>query len=264
MTAVASPAIACEGVTVAFGDFVALRNVSLAFAPGRLAALIGPNGAGKTTLINVLSGQIRPTAGRVLLGGRDVTRLAPHARARTGLGRSFQIVTIFPEMTVMENLRLGAQARAFGLQPFWRAVDGWRALRERAEACAETVGLAAKLHSPAGSLSHGEQRALELGLTLTTDPAVLLLDEPLAGVGHSEIDRSVALIERVRQGRTVLLIEHNMDVVMSISDEVVVMTGGELLARGTPAEMRADARVRAGYLGDRQPAGQPMGRTAYA
>lgn len=246
----AGPAIACRGVSVRFGDFQALTRVDLDVATGQTLALIGPNGAGKTTLLNALSGRLALAGGRVQLRGRDITAAPIHARARLGLGRSFQIINIFPEMTVLENLRLGAQPLAFGLQPFWRGVQGWPRLEERARAVAAQVGLEDALDLPAAMLSHGRQRAVELGLALMADPPVLLLDEPLAGVGQAEIAATTALIERVRQGRTVLLVEHNMDVVMRVSDEVVVMMGGEVLTRGTPAQVRADARVRRAYLGE--------------
>jgi branched-chain amino acid transport system ATP-binding protein len=243
-------AIACTGVSVRFGDFVALSNVSLEVASGKTLALIGPNGAGKTTLLNALSGRLSLAGGRVQLQGREITSEPIHRRTHLGLGRSFQIINIFPEMTVLENLRLGAQAMAFGLQPFWRGVQAWRGLETCAREAAALVGLEDALHLPAAVLSHGRQRAVELGLALMSNPAVLLLDEPLAGVGQAEILATTALIERVRKDRTVLLVEHNMDVVMRVADEVVVMMAGEVLTRGTPDQVRADSRVRRAYLGE--------------
>ncbi len=246
----AATAIACTGVSVRFGDFVALSNVGLDVATGQTLALIGPNGAGKTTLLNALSGRLALAGGRVHLQGRDITAEPIHTRARLGLGRSFQIINIFPEMTVLENLRLGAQPMAFGVQPFWRDVQAWPGLEARAREVAALVGLEDALDLPAAVLSHGRQRAVELGLALMSDPAVLLLDEPLAGVGQAEIQATTALIERVRRNRTVLLVEHNMDVVMRVADEVVVMMAGEILTRGTPDQVRADARVRRAYLGE--------------
>lgn len=256
-------AVECSGVTVRFGDFVALSNVSLDLPTGRTLALIGPNGAGKTTLLNALSGRLALSKGRVMLHGRDITSEPIHRRARLGLGRSFQIINIFPDMTVLENLRLAAQPMAFGLQPFWRTVNAWPKLEERAREVAALVGLDDVLELPAAVLSHGRQRAVELGLALMSDPSVLLLDEPLAGVGQAEIQGTTALIERVRRGRTVLLVEHNMDVVMQVADEVVVMLAGEILTRGTPDEVRADARVRRAYLGDVE-AGSEEQETAHA
>ncbi|RCW69406.1 ABC transporter ATP-binding protein [Pseudorhodoferax soli] len=255
-------AIACTGVSVRFGDFVALSNVGLDVATGQTLALIGPNGAGKTTLLNALSGRLALSGGRVQLQGRDITAEPIHRRARLGLGRSFQIINIFPEMTVLENLRLGAQPMVFGLQPFWRGVQAWPGLEARAREVAALVGLDDALDMPAAVLSHGRQRAVELGLALMSDPPVLLLDEPLAGVGQAEIQATTALIERVRQNRTVLLVEHNMDVVMRVADEVVVMMAGEILTRGTPEQVRADARVRRAYLGGART--QPAQEAAHA
>lgn len=245
-----APALSCRDVTVRFGDFTALAGVSLDVAAGATIALIGPNGAGKTTLINALSGRVALTGGTIALDGRDITGLPAHARARAGLGRSFQIINIFPDMTVEQNLRIGAQAHRFRLQPFWRPAAAWPELAAQARAMAEMVGLADMLDQPVGRLSHGRQRALELGLTLMAEPRVLLLDEPLAGVGRQELAATVALIDRVRRGRTVLLIEHNMDVVMALSDEIVVMMAGQMLMRGDPASVRADPTVRRAYLGD--------------
>ncbi len=243
-------ALSCRDVTVRFGDFTALSKVSLDVARGATIALIGPNGAGKTTLINALSGRVALASGSIALDGRDITRLPAHARARAGLGRSFQIINIFPDMTVAQNLAIGAQAHRFRLQPFWRPARAWPDLAERAREMAAMVGLTDVLDQPVGRLSHGRQRALELGLTLMTEPRVLLLDEPLAGVGRQEIAETVALIDRVRRGRTVLLIEHNMDVVMALSDEIVVMMAGQVLMRGDPAAVRSDPTVRRAYLGD--------------
>lgn len=243
-------AIACTGVTVEFDGFVALNNVALSVPTGKTVALIGPNGAGKTTLLNAISGRVPMKSGRVELWGDDITRLPVAGRTRRGLGRSFQIINIFQEMTTFENLRVAAQPPRFGLQPFWRPVDRWSELGDRARQVAATVGLSDVLDMPVATLSHGRQRAVELGLALMADPRVLLLDEPLAGVGHNEIASTMELIERVRENRTVLLVEHNMDVVMKLSDEIVVMMGGEVLMRGTPAEVRRDERVRRAYLGD--------------
>lgn len=250
----AQTAIQCSGVTVQFDDFVALRDVSLDVAAGKTVALIGPNGAGKTTLLNALSGRVPLRSGSVSLWGDDITHESVPRRVRRGLGRSFQIINIFQEMTTFENLRVAAQPKHFRMQPFWRPVAAWRELGDRALEVAAIVGLEDVMDVPVATLSHGRQRAVELGLALMADPKVLLLDEPLAGVGHSEITSTMALIERVRENRTVLLVEHNMDVVMSLSDEIVVMMGGEVLMRGTPDEVRRDPRVKEAYLGaDTQP-----------
>jgi branched-chain amino acid transport system ATP-binding protein len=243
-------ALECRDVSVRFGAFTAIDGVSLAFTPGRLYGVIGPNGAGKTTLLNVLSGRLRPDSGRVLLEERDVTGDAAHARARGGLGRSFQITKLFAGLTVFESLRLAGLGRFFRLQPFWRPIGSYRAVAQAADAMLETLGLAHRRDTIAEQLSHGDQRALEVGLSLMTEPRVLLLDEPLAGVGQHEIERAVALIDRVRAGRTVVLIEHNMRAVMRLSDEIVVMVRGRVLAAGRPEAIRRDPAVRAAYLGD--------------
>lgn len=243
-------ALSCEGVSVRFGALLAVGNVTIDFASGVFHSVIGPNGAGKTTLINVLSGRQAPTSGKVFMGGRDITSMAAHERARQGIGRSFQITKVFPAMTVFENLRLAAQARAFNVQPCWRPVESYRALAEQADAIAEEIGLARLRDHPAEELSHGDQRALELGITLMTAPTTLLLDEPLAGVGEREIDSTMELIARVASGRTVILIEHNIEVVMRVSQRIVVMSQGEVLSSGSPDEVRRDPAVRAAYLGD--------------
>jgi branched-chain amino acid transport system ATP-binding protein len=243
-------ALACEAVTVRFGALAALDNVSLSFSGAGIHSVIGPNGAGKTTLINVLSGRQRPSSGKVKLEGLDITSTQAFERARSGIGRSFQITKIFPTLSVFENLRLAAQARAFSLQPFWRHVQGYRMLADAAEQTLIDIGLQEIAHAPAEQLSHGDQRALELGITLMTEPRILLLDEPLAGVGEHEIDRTMAVIERISSGRTVILIEHNIDVVMKVSRRIVVMDQGAVLSIGTPDEVRRDPAVRRAYLGD--------------
>lgn len=245
-----SVALECRDVAVRFGAFTAIDGVSLSFEAGRLYAVIGPNGAGKTTLLNVLSGRLQADSGRVLLDGREVTNVPAHARARLGLGRSFQITKLFAGLTVFESLRLAGLGRFFRLQPFWRPIGSYRAVSAAADAMLETIGLAERRGTVAEQLSHGDQRALEVGLSLMTEPRVLLLDEPLAGVGQHEVERAVALIERVRAGRTVVLIEHNMQAVMRLSEEIVVMVRGRVLASGAPEAIRRDAAVRAAYLGE--------------
>jgi branched-chain amino acid transport system ATP-binding protein len=249
MTAPDKAALVCEGIGVRFGAFAALSDITLRLELGRVYAVIGPNGAGKTTFANVLSGLLAPTAGRLLLQGRDVTHLPVHRRAAAGIGRSFQIINIFREMSVFENLRVAAQAKNFALQPFWWPVARMPALARAAEAMLDRLGLSPVAHRIAGTLSHGDQRALELGMALINDPAILILDEPLAGVGQREIDRAVALVGDAAQGRTVILIEHNMNAVMQLSDEIVVLAQGRVLATGAPAAVRADPAVKAAYLG---------------
>jgi len=242
--------LSCRNATVRFGAFTAVDDVTIDFTPGLLHGVIGPNGAGKTTLINALSGRQTLSAGQVLLDGMDISSLPPHVRAERGIGRSFQITKIFPTMTVFENLRLAAQASRFGVQPFWKPVMRYRALATAADEMLGFIGLEARRDVIAEQLSHGDQRALEVGLTLMTEPTIVLLDEPLAGVGQHEVDRAVDLLRRARQGRTVILIEHNMAVMMALADRIVVMARGAVLAAGTPDEVRADPRVRTAYLGE--------------
>lgn len=239
----------CEDIQVAFGGLRAVAGVSRSFEAGRIYGLIGPNGAGKTTLMNALSGHATLSAGKVVLNGRDITKLSVHARTRAGLGRSFQITKIFSGMTVLENLKLAAFAHLYRVQPFWMPAGRFAYVRQSAEILGQ-IGLERLAHAPAENLSHGDQRALEVGLALLSDPSVLLLDEPLAGVGHERLEQAIELIRRIVAGRTVLLIEHNMDVVMQISDEIVVMVQGQLLASGSPAEIKANPAVRAAYLGN--------------
>lgn len=240
----------CDNIHVAYGPFKVLNGISYEFQPGRVYGLIGPNGAGKTTLMNALSGHIRPVEGRAFLDGQDVTNLSIHARTRAGLGRSFQITKIFAGMSVLENLEIAAFAHRYRVQPFWLPASRFREIREAAEKVLEQVGLSALAHRPAEYLSHGDQRSLEVGLTLLGDPRVLLLDEPLAGVGHEQLDKAIDLISRIVGDRTVLLIEHNMDVVMQISHEILVMVQGQILASGSPEEVRANPAVRTAYLGE--------------
>lgn len=239
----------CIDVDVRFGEFVAVSKVSLAFPENQVTALIGPNGAGKTTLLNVLSGQQPPSAGRVLLFGSDVTKQPSYQRARLGLGRSFQIMSVFADDTVEENLRLAGQRTHLSFPIFWRPATGFGALNRDVDAMLELIGLRSRAREPAGRLSHGEQRTLEVGLSLMTNPKVLLLDEPFAGIGRNDIDFFVTLLQRVCADRTVVLVEHNMDAVMKLSQQIVVMVGGRVLAQGEPASIKADQRVRAAYLG---------------
>ncbi len=251
-TSEAKHVLRCEDIEVSYGAFKAVTNVTYEFKPGLLYGLIGPNGAGKTTLMNALSGRARLSKGRVFLNDHEITKQSPHARTWAGLGRSFQITQIFAEMTVFENLRLAAQAHRFRLQPFWSPVGKFREIANDAEKVLSEIGLENSAHVNAGSLSHGDQRALEIGLALLSEPKVLLLDEPLAGVGHDVAEKAVELIRRVSEGRTVLLIEHNMDVVMEISDEIIVMLAGEILASGEAETIKRDPRVRTAYLGEEE------------
>ena len=244
--------LSCNDIQVSFSGLKAVNGVTFDFQPGQLYGIIGPNGAGKTTLMNALSGHAKLSGGQVMLDGRDVTGLSVHKRTRIGLGRSFQITKIFAGMSVLENLQLAAFAHLYRLQPFWLPAGRFPAVRERAESVLEEIGLTVMAHRPAETLSHGDQRALEVGLALLSNPSVLLLDEPLAGVGHDQIGPAMELIKRIVKGRTGLLIEHNMDVVMRVSSALVVMVQGQILASGSPEEIRANAEVRAAYLGEEE------------
>ncbi|MCC6246726.1 MAG: ABC transporter ATP-binding protein [Rubrivivax sp.] len=240
----------CRDIHVHFGAVRAVNGFSFGFRRGRIHSVIGPNGAGKTTLMNALSGRVGMAGGQVLLHGRDIGRLRADQRTLAGLGRSFQVTQLFPGFSVRDNLRLAGLAGRREGGVFWSRVGRRRAALARADEVLEQIGLRAQAHSLADELSHGDQRALELGLALVSDPPVLLLDEPLAGIGHHNLNDAMALLTRVVVGRTVLLIEHNMDVVMGVSDEIVVMTQGRMLASGTPADIKANPAVRAAYLGD--------------
>lgn len=241
--------LACSQVSVNFGAYQALRDVSLEFEAGKVTALIGPNGAGKTTLLNVLSGQQAPTQGNVIFGGQNITRMAPWKRALSGMSRSFQIVNVFPSMTVIENVRLAVQRKALRHIVAWRSIDSFSALTKDVRAYLEEYGLADRSSDLAGELSHGEQRALEIALSMIGNPQILLLDEPLAGVGHANLNDFISLLMKVSNGRTTVLVEHNMDAVMGLADEIVCLVAGEVLVSGRPDQIRADERVREAYLG---------------
>jgi branched-chain amino acid transport system ATP-binding protein len=239
----------CRDLTVSFGNFVAVDGFSFAFEKGRIYGIIGPNGAGKTTLMNTIVGSVALRSGSVALNGKDVTHLGVPARARLGLGRSFQVTKVFAGMTTRENLRIAAQRKQFGIPPFLTPVGRFPALAAKADETLHTIGLERYADVDADMLSHGDVRALELGLTIIGDPSLLLLDEPLAGVGHHDTDKAITLLRGIMADRTVLLIEHNMDAVMNLAEEVLVMVNGRLMASGTPQEIRANRDVRAAYLG---------------
>ena len=244
-----SPLLAIEGLTRQFGALSALAGVTLAVTPRERRAIIGPNGAGKTTLFNVITGQLAPTAGRILFDGKPVGGLPPHALARRGIGRSFQRTNLFPKLTVLENLRLAAAAIGGGSYDLFGSVERSSASLERARAAADAVGLAGRLAEPAGSLSYGEQRQLEVGVVLAAGPKLMLLDEPTAGMSPEETARMTRMLESLPREVTVLIIEHDMDVVGSLADRVTVLHYGEVLTEGTFDEVRRDPRVYEVYLG---------------
>jgi branched-chain amino acid transport system ATP-binding protein len=237
-------------VSKRFGGVVATDNVALEVAQGEVHALIGPNGAGKTTLIGQISGSLATGVGTIRFLEKDVTALRQHERVRLGLARSYQITSIFKRFTVLDNLALAAQARSGSSFSFWRPVAAEAALFDEARMISREIGLGERLDTRAGNLAHGEQRALEVGLALATRPRLVLLDEPMAGMGPEESQRMIALIGRIRAGVTVLLVEHDMDAVFRLADRITVLVNGRVIASGRPAEIRADKEVRRAYLGD--------------
>jgi branched-chain amino acid transport system ATP-binding protein len=239
-----------RNLTVRFGGLIAVNNLSFAAERGRITSVIGPNGAGKSTLFNLVSGAIRPHAGRVLFDGQDVTGLPAHKMQAMGLARSFQITNLFFELPVLENLRLATQV----LEPVGRIlapVARSRRALERAERLLERFGLAGKAFELAGYLSHGEQRRLEIAVALACEPKLLLLDEPTQGMSHADTAETAELIKSLAGERSVLLIEHDIELVMDLSDHVIVMHQGAKLSEGSPADVRADPAVQAAYFGDR-------------
>jgi branched-chain amino acid transport system ATP-binding protein len=236
-----------EGLTVRFGGLTALNSVSLAVRRGEIRAIIGPNGAGKSTFFNCLTGVIRPTSGRIVLDGEDITGLPPDRISRKSLARSYQITNIMPGATVLENVRIAAQSRRHG----WSLLRHHRAFRDvldRSRAVLASVGLADKEDELAANLSHGEQRNLEIGIALATEPKLLCLDEPTAGMSVTETHATVELVRRIATDLTILIVEHDMEVVMGLARTITVLHYGEVLAEGAPAEIQANARVQEVYL----------------
>ena len=238
-----------EDLTKEFAGFLAVSGVSLRVVRGTIHALIGPNGAGKTTCFNLLTKFLRPTRGRIVYNGRDITALAPADVARLGLVRSFQISAVFPHLTVLENVRIALQRRRGGSFDFWHSRRVLAAFDDRAMALLTDVGLAQYAQATAVELPYGRKRALELATTLALDPDVLLLDEPTAGMGHEDIGRIAALIKAAAADRTVLMVEHNLSVVADLCDRITVLTRGRVLAEGDYDTVAADPEVREAYLG---------------
>jgi branched-chain amino acid transport system ATP-binding protein len=244
------PLLSARQLTKRFGGLAAVNDVTLELWRARIHAVIGPNGAGKSTLTNLLSGDLAPSAGTVTLGGRDVTGWSPERISRAGLGRSYQKTNIFPPFTVWENIRLAAQSRTPHPARWLRLAGTVRAANERAERALELAGLQARRDQVAGAASHGEQRQLEIAMTLATDPQVLLLDEPLAGMGTAEAERMVELLLRLKKDHAMMLVEHDMDAVFTLADHLTVMVNGQVIASGTPPQVRADPNVQSAYLGE--------------
>ena len=246
----AEPALRTQGLQKHFGGLAAVNDVSLECHVGQLHAVIGPNGAGKTTLINLLSGDLAPTGGRVELLGREVTGLAAHRISQLGVGRSYQRTNIFMKFTAFENCRLAAQARLPSSMRFVRPAARYREVNEAAARALALAWLGARSDTVAAELSHGERRQLEVAMTLATSPKVLLLDEPLAGMGAEESARMVGLLRTLVSGHAMLLVEHDMDAVFALADRLTVMVSGTVLASGTPEQIRANAEVQEAYLGE--------------
>jgi len=243
------PVLATAGLTRTFGGLVAVHDVSISLRHGELHAVIGPNGAGKTTLVNMLSGEIKPTAGRIELMGREVAGEPAWRMTALGIGRSFQRINIFASLTVLENVRLAAQAVSSPPRRLLRDAARATDLIGKAEQALERIGLAGVAARNAGTLSHGEQRQLEIAMALASNPKVLLLDEPLAGMGPEESERMTALLKDLVREHALLLIEHDMDFVFSVADWMTVMAEGAVLAEGRPAAIRANTAVQDAYLG---------------
>jgi len=243
------PALELENVSKHFGSLKVMDGVNLAITSGERHALIGPNGAGKSTLFNMISGMFPPTAGEIRLRGRRISGLPPHEINRLGLSRSFQITNIFHRLSVFENLRIGVMARHGVRYGLIVPVGRMRAVNNEAESILERVRLTQRRDHPAGDLTYSEQRALEIGMTLATGADVILLDEPTAGMSREESQRAVQLIREVTEGKTLLIVEHDMNVVFSLCDRVSVLVYGRILATGTPGEIRNNAEVQEAYLG---------------
>jgi branched-chain amino acid transport system ATP-binding protein len=246
------PILELRGLRKAYGALVVTDGVDLAVAPGAIHAIIGPNGAGKTTLINQIGGQVAPDAGSIRLAGRDITRLAIHARSHLGLARSFQITNVLPGFTALDNVAVAAQAHDGHSFRFLAPVARETALVDKAMASLETVGLADRAAMTAGALSHGEKRQLEIAMALATEPSVLLLDEPMAGTTHEETERLTETLESLRGRFTLVLVEHDMNAVFALADTISVLVYGRVIAEGRPADIRADPEVRTAYLGEEE------------
>jgi branched-chain amino acid transport system ATP-binding protein len=248
--AVADALLKITDVTKRFGGVVASDRISLALDRGELHAIIGPNGAGKTTLIGQLTGEITPDAGSVRFDGADITALPVYRRSAIGLARSFQITSLFLDFTVLDNVALAVQAHAGHSFRFWRDARSDNELHEPARAALAGVGLAERAAMPAADLSHGERRQLEIAMALATKPRMLLLDEPMAGMGPDESARLIEILRNLKGGVTILLIEHDMDAVFALADRISVLVYGRIIASGNPAAIRADPVVRQAYLGE--------------
>jgi branched-chain amino acid transport system ATP-binding protein len=245
-----SAAIELRGVEKRFGDVAIIRNINLRVAPGERHALIGPNGAGKSTTFNLISGYMTPSSGSVLLRGQVISGLPPYQINRRGLSRSFQVTNVFANMTVWENLRCAVLWPTGQRYAFWKNIDNLPEVRDRTAQILTDISLTSRRDVPAGLLTYAEQRALEIGITVAGGADVILLDEPTAGMSHAETERAVALIRRLTEGRTLLIVEHDMSVVFGLADRISVLVYGQIIASGTPEEIRRNPKVREAYLGE--------------
>jgi len=244
------PLLDVQGLVKAFGALRATDGVTLDVQPGETHAIIGPNGAGKTTLIAQLSGDLRPDDGRIRFAGADITALGAAARSHRGLARSFQITSVYRELSALDNVALAVQAHAGHSFRFWRTARSDDALRAPAQAILSEVGLGSRASVLAANLAHGEQRQLEIAMVLATKPRLLLLDEPVAGMGADESQRMVQFLATLKGRQTIVLVEHDMDAVFTLADRISVLVYGRIIATGTPEEIRANREVRAAYLGE--------------
>jgi branched-chain amino acid transport system ATP-binding protein len=245
-----SPAVELRGVQKSFGNTSVIRDVNLTVVKGERHALIGPNGAGKSTLFNLISGYMIPTVGSILLKDEIVSGLPPYQINRRGLSRSFQVSNVFPNMSVWENIRCALLWATGHRYAFWKNIDKLPEVRERTAQILQDINLISRRDVPAGLLAYAEQRTLEIGITIAGGADVILLDEPTAGMSRAETERAVALIRRLTEGRTLLIVEHDMSVVFGLADRISVLVYGQIIASGTPAEIRGNPKVKEAYLGE--------------
>ena len=241
--------LSLQNVKKSFGGLTVLSNINLEIREGERHAIIGPNGAGKSTLFNLISGRSAPTSGRIVFRGAEIAHASPHKIARLGIGRSFQIINVFPKLSVFENIRGSVASRLGYRLNFSKPIEHLAAVTDETDRIIEEIGLTKRRDQPANTLSYGEQRQIEIALTIAMRPKLVLLDEPCAGLNAEDTQAAIALIRRITEGRTLAVVEHDMDIVFGLADRVSVIYYGEVLATGTPAEIRANPRVQQAYLG---------------